>query len=209
MHTMGVPVVVVTHQIPTDWVEAHPEAPFHFVAAGVQAAVAKAQEIAGDRTVAVTAGTIAGPCLELGLVDAVAVDLVPVVMGQGRPYFGEVSTDDVLLGDPIECVQGDCVTHLLFPVARSSSEGTDGRTRMRTLHFGLRVEDLDRSLEFYANLGHEVVGTVLGTAFGSLTMLKLPADPFVSIELVQCPHGHAKGLTPAGFPEPAPPPARG
>ena len=30
---------------------------------------------------------------------------------------------------------------------------------MRTLHVGLRVEDLERSLEFYENLGYEVVGT--------------------------------------------------
>ena len=35
---------------PTAWVEAHPDAPFHFVTDGVAAAVAKAQEIAGDRT---------------------------------------------------------------------------------------------------------------------------------------------------------------
>jgi dihydrofolate reductase len=118
LHTMGVPVVVVTHEVPTDWVEAHPDAPFHFVTTGVGAAVAKAQEIAGDGTVAVAAGTIAGQCLELGLLDAVAVDLVPVVMGRGRPYFGELSSDDVPLGDPVECVQGDRVTHLVFPVTR-------------------------------------------------------------------------------------------
>ena len=60
-HTVDVPVVVVTHEVPTDWVEAHPEAPFHFVTDGVEAAVAKAQAIAGERTVAVTAGTIAPP----------------------------------------------------------------------------------------------------------------------------------------------------
>jgi len=47
MHTVGVPVVVVTHQVPTDWVEAHPHAPFHFVTDGVGAAVAKAQAISG------------------------------------------------------------------------------------------------------------------------------------------------------------------
>ncbi len=40
-HTIDVPVVVVTHQVPTDWVEAHPEAPFHFVTDGVKAAVAR------------------------------------------------------------------------------------------------------------------------------------------------------------------------
>jgi len=90
-HTMDVPVVVVTHQVPTDWVQAHPKAPFHFVTDGVKAAVARARAIAGERTVAVTAGTIARQCLELGLLDAVAVDLVPVVMGKGRPYFGELS----------------------------------------------------------------------------------------------------------------------
>jgi hypothetical protein len=37
---------------------------------------------------AVTAGTIARQCLELGLLDAIAVDLVPVGTGQGRPFFG-------------------------------------------------------------------------------------------------------------------------
>jgi dihydrofolate reductase len=122
-HTIGVPVVVVTHQVPTDWVDAHPDAPFHFVTDGVEAAVAKAQAIAGERTVAVAAGTIARQCLELGLLDAVAVDLVPVVMGRGRPYFGELSVADAPLGDPTVCIQGDRVTHLVFPVTDRASRG--------------------------------------------------------------------------------------
>jgi dihydrofolate reductase len=126
-HTMGVPVVVVTHEIPTDWVEDHPDAPFHFVTDGVEVAVARAQELAGNATVAVTAGTIARQCLELGLLDAVAVDLVPVVMGRGRPYFGELSTDDVVLGDPIEYVAGQRVTHLVFPVTTPSNDAVVGR----------------------------------------------------------------------------------
>lgn len=134
-HTIGVPVVVVTHQIPTDWVEAHPDAPFHFVTDGVAAAIETAHDLAGERTVAVTAGTIARQCLELGLLDAVAVDLVPVVMGQGRPFFGEMQVDDALLDDPTECVQGDRVTHLLFPVAQSSRQSSPDtlRTQERAL----------------------------------------------------------------------------
>src|SRR5215218_5221943 len=56
-HTLDVPVVVVTHQVPTEWVESHPEAPFSFVTQGVEAAVALAQQEAGDRTVCVSAGT--------------------------------------------------------------------------------------------------------------------------------------------------------
>ena len=82
-HTIDVPVVVVTHEVPTAWVEQHPDAPFTFVTDGVQAAVARAQEIAGPRTVAVTAGTIAAQCLQLGLLDVVAVDLVPGRHGCG------------------------------------------------------------------------------------------------------------------------------
>ena len=58
---------------------------------------------------------------------------------------------------------------------------------MRTLHVGLLVEDLERSLAFYTTLGYDVVGTVPDTAFGSLTMLRLPDDEFVSVELVHEP----------------------
>lgn len=58
---------------------------------------------------------------------------------------------------------------------------------MRTLHLGLRVADLDRSLAFYGALGYEVVGSVPGTPMGHLTMLKLPGDEFVTIELVRDP----------------------
>jgi dihydrofolate reductase len=117
-HTMDAPVVVVTHEVPIEWVRAHPDAPFTFVSEGVAEAVAAAQEIAGDKTVAVAAGTIARQCLELGLLDEVAVDLVPVVMGEGKPYFGAMGLTDVMLDNPTVCIRGDRVTHLLFPVLR-------------------------------------------------------------------------------------------
>jgi lactoylglutathione lyase len=58
---------------------------------------------------------------------------------------------------------------------------------MRTLHFGLRVADLDRSLAFYSAVGYEVVGSVPETVLGHLTMLRLPGDEFVTIELVHHP----------------------
>jgi lactoylglutathione lyase len=58
---------------------------------------------------------------------------------------------------------------------------------MRTLHFGLRVADIDRSLAFYSAVGYEVVGRVPETPIGQLTMLKLPGDEFVTIELVHDP----------------------
>jgi lactoylglutathione lyase len=58
---------------------------------------------------------------------------------------------------------------------------------MRTLHFGLRVADLDRTLAFYTAVGYEIVGRVPETPIGHLTMLKLPGDEFVTLELVHDP----------------------
>jgi lactoylglutathione lyase len=66
---------------------------------------------------------------------------------------------------------------------------------MRTLHVGLRVSDLERSLGFYTAVGYTVVGTVEGTPFGTLTMLRLPGDDFVTIELV---HNAARGAVDLG-----------
>ena len=62
---------------------------------------------------------------------------------------------------------------------------------MRTLHVGLRVGELERSLAFYLGLGYEVLGNVPETQFGSLTMLKLPGDEFVTLELVHDPRRNA------------------
>src|SRR4051794_37555577 len=118
-HTLDAPVVVVTHRVPNEWVQRHPEAPFEFVTSGVASALDRAQEIAGSKTVAVTAGTIAGQCLQLGLLDAAAVDLVPVVMGGGRPFFSGMPIEDVPLGDPDVCVPSVRVTHLRMPVLRT------------------------------------------------------------------------------------------
>lgn len=58
---------------------------------------------------------------------------------------------------------------------------------MRTLHVGLRVADLQRSLAFYTSVGYEVLGQVPATPLGTLTMLKLPGDDFVALELVHDP----------------------
>jgi lactoylglutathione lyase len=55
---------------------------------------------------------------------------------------------------------------------------------MRTLHVGLRVTDLGRSLAFYTAVGYEVVDGVPETSIGHLTMLKLADDEFVTVELV-------------------------
>jgi dihydrofolate reductase len=107
-------VVVVTHRPkPDGW---HPEASYEFVD-DVSEAVARASELAGDGIVAVTAGDVGGQALALGLVDEVAMDVVPVVFGSGKRYFGSVDAQH-LLEDPHTVIQGDRVLHLRYRVRR-------------------------------------------------------------------------------------------
>jgi dihydrofolate reductase len=108
----GEHVVVVSHRPkPEGW---HPEASYHF-AGTVTDAIAKAQELAGERAIAVNAGDVGGQILAAGLVDEVAMDVVPVVFGSGKRYFGDVD-GQVLLEDPHVVIQGDRVLHLKFKV---------------------------------------------------------------------------------------------
>ena len=64
---------------------------------------------------------------------------------------------------------------------------------MRTLHLGLRIADPERSIAFYTRLGYEVLGQVPATPLGTLTMLKLPGDEFVALELVHDPDHRSAG----------------
>jgi lactoylglutathione lyase len=58
---------------------------------------------------------------------------------------------------------------------------------MLTLHPGIRVGDLATSLDFYRTVGFEEVGRVPLPDEVTLVCLKLPDDPFVSLELVDEP----------------------
>jgi dihydrofolate reductase len=115
-HPLGVPVVVLTHEPPRDWSYPGSE-DFHFVTDGIAPAIDRAQRIAGDRTVGLAAGTVARQALDAGLLDEVAIDLVPVLMGSGRRFFGE-GPAPTRFGNPTSVVVGDRVTHLRFPVLR-------------------------------------------------------------------------------------------
>ncbi|HEY2297850.1 MAG TPA: dihydrofolate reductase [Jatrophihabitans sp.] len=107
-------IVVVSHRPkPDGW---HPEASCHFVD-DVGTAIATAKDLAGDHDVAVTAGDIGGQAFALGLIDEVAMDVVPVVFGSGKPYFGRVDAQHLLL-DPDVVIQGRRVLHLKYQVPR-------------------------------------------------------------------------------------------
>ena len=107
--------MVVSHRPrPTGW---HPDAPYHF-ATSVPEGIERAQELAGEGEIGVGAGKVGGQALSLGLIDRVAIDIVPVVFGRGKPYFGTLANGYLMLKDPELVIQGDGVLHLRYPVHR-------------------------------------------------------------------------------------------
>ncbi|WP_454857254.1 dihydrofolate reductase family protein [Promicromonospora soli] len=111
-HPVDAPVVVVTHRPPDDaarW----PRTTF---VDDVGTAVDRAREIAGGKDVTIASANIAQQALKLGLVDEVCVSLVPVLFGEGIPYFANLGGHH-LLEDPV-VVQGRRALHLRYPVRR-------------------------------------------------------------------------------------------
>jgi dihydrofolate reductase len=113
-HPAGARVVVVTHEPPAEAAERWPKTVF---VDGVEAAIARSQEIAGDQDITIASADITRQALELGLVDEVCVSLVPVLFGEGIPYFSKLDRGHLLFDDPV-VVQGRRALHLRYPVRR-------------------------------------------------------------------------------------------
>jgi dihydrofolate reductase len=113
-HPMGRPVVVVTHNVPEGW--PREGAPFTFVTDGIESAIEQAKALAGDKAVGVNGGTIASQCLDAGLLDEIWVDLVPVLLGGGIPFFDRLKDAPVELEGPVSVIDGTDVTHLRYRV---------------------------------------------------------------------------------------------
>jgi dihydrofolate reductase len=116
-HPMDRKVVVVTHSVPDGWDQDGES--FTFVTDGIEAAIAKAGEIAGDRGIGVNGGTIARQCLEAGLLDEIWVDLVPVLLGGGTPFFETVANAPIVLEGPYQVTEDIGVTHLRYRVVKA------------------------------------------------------------------------------------------
>jgi dihydrofolate reductase len=112
-HPMGAPVVVVTHQAPDD---ADRWKTISF-AGGLAGGIAEARRLAGQRDVCIASASIAAQALDAGLIDEVIASLVPVMLGQGIPYFGGLVKAPHRFGDPV-ITAGRRATHLRYAVER-------------------------------------------------------------------------------------------
>jgi dihydrofolate reductase len=109
----GVPCIVVTHRVED---QPDPSSGFEFVN-GVEPAVQRAREIAGDRPVAIGGGaSVAQQALRAGLVDELHIHIAPVILGGGRTLFGQLGTRFHL--EVVRILDSPFATHINYRVVK-------------------------------------------------------------------------------------------
>jgi dihydrofolate reductase len=107
---------VLTHSAPRDWADRI--SPFTFVTEGIDAALAQAQAVAGDKDVGIGGGAnVIQQYLAAGLVDELRLHVAPVLLGQGRRLFGDLGNRTIEL-ERTGVIESPYATHLFFTVRR-------------------------------------------------------------------------------------------
>jgi dihydrofolate reductase len=108
----GAPLFVVTHR-PDD---EPPDAGFTFVE-GLDEAIARAREAAGDKDVAIGGGAdVIRQALRAGYVEELSISIAPVLLGGGKRLFEGFDQDLTL--EHVSLLQSPFATHITYRVVR-------------------------------------------------------------------------------------------
>ncbi|HSK58610.1 MAG TPA: dihydrofolate reductase family protein [Actinomycetospora sp.] len=112
-HHDGVPIVVLTRSVP-------PEPPLGHAryVTDVREAAAQAKAAAGDRDVLLHGAEAARACLRAGVLDEMALQVVPVLLGAGRRLFDDMPPEQVEL-ELVRALHGPGMVHLRYRVRRA------------------------------------------------------------------------------------------
>lgn len=111
------PVFVVTHTKRDPW-ERPGGTTFHFVTDGIERALDRAREAAGDRDVRIAGGAeTIQQYLDSGLIDEFSITLAPVLFGTGIRLFDHVDPDRIAL-EQTRTDASSRVTHLTYTVRK-------------------------------------------------------------------------------------------
>jgi dihydrofolate reductase len=110
-HHDGVPIFVPTHTAPAT----NHYQRVHFVTDGIESCVAQAKAAAGDRDVLLHGAYTAQECLRAGVLDALEIQLMPVLLGRGRLLFDGLEPEHIEL-ELVRALQAPKVLHLRYEV---------------------------------------------------------------------------------------------
>src|SRR2546425_5350918 len=111
----GVPLFVLTHRVPKTVPAGDP--PYTCVTDGIERALEKARTAAAGKDVSLMGATVVQQCLRLGLLDVLAINLVPVVLGRGVRLLDGLEPGSVQL-ELVRVVDAPGVTHLTYRVVK-------------------------------------------------------------------------------------------
>jgi dihydrofolate reductase len=107
------PVFVLTHH-PRDPIEMEGGTVFNFIG-NFDAALAAAAEEAGDRPIDVAGGaSTVRQALQVGCLNELVLDVIPVVLGSGERIFDGVSE---LNAEPVEAATSPVATHIVYRIS--------------------------------------------------------------------------------------------
>lgn len=111
---LGVPVFIVTHSPPPEWLDK--QTPFTFVTDGVESAVAQAKQVAGDKNIVVGGTTITRQVIQAGLLDEIRIDLAAMLLGEGIRLFDHLGQFVEL--EIMQVIPSKDVTHIAYRVVK-------------------------------------------------------------------------------------------
>ena len=111
-----------------DWpvivMQSQPRAPvkkgktqFYFVTDGIESAVAKAQEIAGEKHVALHGASAVQQAIKAGLLDELHLNIANVLLGEGVRLFDHIGSEPIHL-ERTRVLQTPGATHLSYRVVK-------------------------------------------------------------------------------------------
>jgi dihydrofolate reductase len=110
-----VPVFVLTHAEPEEVPEG---GVYTFVTDGIQSALERAKAAAGEEDVSVMGGAEIGQqYIRAGLIEEIAIHLVPVLFGSGTRMFEHLGSEHIRL-ESMEVIEATAATHLRFRVLK-------------------------------------------------------------------------------------------
>jgi dihydrofolate reductase len=119
-HHDGVPIIVLTRSTPPEPAPGHAR-----YVTDVREAAAQAKDAAADRDVLLHGAAAARACLRAGVLDEMALQVVPVLLGQGRRLFDDMPPDHVEL-ELLRALDGPRMLHLRYRVLPAKEPGQEG-----------------------------------------------------------------------------------
>jgi dihydrofolate reductase len=90
---------------------------FYFVTDGIESALKKAKELAGDKNVALHGGSAVQQALKAGLLDELHMNVANVLLGEGVRLFDHIGSEPIQL-ERIRTLETPGATHLSFRVVK-------------------------------------------------------------------------------------------